>query len=394
MKPIKILILSFYYHPDIGPCPIRTKSLVDSLVNSKIKLEIDIYTTMPNRYDSYDSSAQEKYEVIQNVKIRRFIIPSHSSRIIDQSISFLSYGIKVLISSRKENWDIIFATSSRLMTASLGAFLAKIKHSKLYLDIRDIFSETLSDTFSKSIYRLAVNPIRALERRVIRSADLVNINSEGFMSFVKNINSSTKITKHTNGIDNDFICFNFSKKSFNKIPIVLYAGNIGEGQGLHRILPDVARKIKTKVIFRVIGDGGLRKILEKRINDETDIRVEIINPMPRSKLMDEYQKADILFLHLNDYQVFKNVLPSKIFEYSATGKPILAGVSGYAKNFLNDNINGSEVFHPCDSSGMIRALEVLLAGKNSYNRDKFIKQYLRKNIMRSMANDLLALYRL
>ena len=44
--------------------------------------------------------------------------------------------------------------------------------------------------------------------------------------------------------------------------------------------------------------------------------------------------TDVLFLHLNDYSAFRKVIPSKIFEYAATGKPIVAGVSGYAAEFL------------------------------------------------------------
>jgi len=31
--------------------------------------------------------------------------------------------------------------------------------------------------------------------------------------------------------------------------------------------------------------------------------------------------ADVLFLHLNAYKAFEKVLPSKIFEYAATGRP-------------------------------------------------------------------------
>ena len=51
--------------------------------------------------------------------------------------------------------------------------------------------------------------------------------------------------------------------------------------------------------------------------------------------MSEYDKASILFLHLNDYEAFYKVLPSKIFEYATTGKPIIAGVNGFAKDVIS-----------------------------------------------------------
>ena len=40
----------------------------------------------------------------------------------------------------------------------------------------------------------------------------------------------------------------------------------------------------------------------------------LINPVSRDELRIFYDQSDFLFLHLNDYQAFRKVLPSKIFE--------------------------------------------------------------------------------
>ena len=103
-------------------------------------------------------------------------------------------------------------------------------------------------------------------------------------------------------------------------------------------------------------------------------------------LMREYQEADILFLHLNSYDAFKKVLPSKIFEYAALGKPILAGVSGYAADFLSQEVLNSAVFIPCDVNGAIKALDRLMI--KTTNRDKFIAKYSRINIMNLLVQDI------
>ena len=58
--------------------------------------------------------------------------------------------------------------------------------------------------------------------------------------------------------------------------------------------------------------------------------IRLLPPIERQQLIKEYQNADVLFLHLNDYPAFEKVLPSKIFEYAALGKPILAGVTAVA----------------------------------------------------------------
>ena len=72
----------------------------------------------------------------------------------------------------------------------------------------------------------------------------------------------------------------------------------------------------------------------------------LLQPVKRDELIEIYQSADVLFLHLNDFDAFKKVLPSKIFEYAATGKPIWAGVAGYAAEFITSKIENSAVFFP------------------------------------------------
>ena len=130
---------------------------------------------------------------------------------------------------------------------------------------------------------------------------------------------------------------------------------------MNNIIPEVANKFKD-IKFRLIGDGPGRKSLKENKLIKLQKNIEIVNPIIQSELIKEYQKADILFLHLNDYKAFQKVLPSKIFEYVATGKPILAGVSGYAAEFLNNQVQGVEVFKPGDVESMKQGLQKLLKG--------------------------------
>ena len=95
-------------------------------------------------------------------------------------------------------------------------------------------------------------------------------------------------------INNDFL----SKKNSSK-PLILYAGNIGDSQGLHRIIPDIANLMKD-FQFKLIGDGSAKKLLIDNDLFKSQTNIEISNPMLRNELIYEYQNADILFLHLND----------------------------------------------------------------------------------------------
>ena len=105
--------------------------------------------------------------------------------------------------------------------------------------------------------------------------------------------------------------------------------------------------------------------------------------------MDIYKKADILFLHLNDYEINLSARPSKIFEYAAIGKPILAGVAGDPKNFMNQNVENSETFDPCQADQAYQAVQKLKLEHT--DRYEFIKQYSRSSIMKLMTKSILEL---
>jgi glycosyltransferase involved in cell wall biosynthesis len=389
---MRILVLSFYYSPDIGPGPLRAKSLVDALlVAGGQEIQIDVLSTLPNRYHSMEVPAPLK-EQFGPVSITRIALPEHRSGMADQAQAFVRYARAVQKRVQRGQWDVVVATSSRLMTASLGAWVAKRLGARLYLDIRDLFTDTMEDVLAKSLLRGLLPGFRVLERWTFRAACKINVVSAGFLPHIQKVAPGLTPTVYTNGIDSAFVETNFEKSISTGKPVVLYAGNMGEGQGLHHILPKVAAAMPS-VHFRLVGDGGMRKVLMTSIKRLALSNVEILNPVARDDLMDAYRQADVLFLHLNAYKAFHKVLPSKIFEYVATGKPILAGVGGYAADFLRESVLNVEVFAPCDSDAMKASLKRLLAGPSTIDRAEFCSHYLRPNIMEKMARDILTLGR-
>ena len=129
---MKILILSYYYYPDLGPGALRAKSVVDEIIKKKFsELKIDVLTTLPNRYKSTNIFAKIK-EKKNYVNIHRFKMPQKNNGLINQVLSFLYFSIRVLQISKNKKWDIIFCTSSKLLTASLGAILKKKKYKVVF----------------------------------------------------------------------------------------------------------------------------------------------------------------------------------------------------------------------------------------------------------------------
>jgi hypothetical protein len=385
---LKILILTFYYAPDLCAGSFRTTALVDKL--KKIPgVELEIITTRPNRYASFSADAPE-YEIKDGVEVHRIPLPSHKSGMLDQVKAFIAFYKQAVKLTKDKHYDLVFATSSRLFTAFLGARIVSSKKLPLYLDIRDIFVDTIKDVLSPKITWIVKPLFTLIESYTFRKAKRINLVSKGFADYFSSRYPKTEYKYFTNGIDNEFLAVapqTTDSSQQNGVSTVLYAGNIGEGQGLHTILPKLARRLEGKAKFRVIGDGGRKALLQLQLAGVTN--VELLPPVSRSELIKEYQNADVLFLHLNDYPAFRKVLPSKIFEYAALGKPVWAGVSGFAADFLKEEVANSSVFYPGDDEQAYDSFNALELGVRS--RIEFTNKFSREKIMTEMARDVVSL---
>lgn len=384
---MKILLLSFYYPPDLCAGSFRAHALVQALLAQlPSNTELELFTTAPNRYSTYASEAPP-IEVLPQLTIHRIPLPPHKSGMADQGKAFFAFAREVLTRTRGAKYALVFGTSSRLMTAALSALIARKQKAPLYLDIRDIFVDTMKDVLPRRTGVIAKPILSRVEAWAVSAATKVNLVSGGFKEYFVSRFPEQRFSFFTNGIDPEFRSFEASPPSpARPAPVVLYAGNMGEGQGLHAIVPELARQLDGTVRFRLIGDGGRKDQLQKRVADCRN--VEILPPVSRGELLAEYRNADVLFLHLNDYDAFRKVLPSKLFEYAATGKPIWAGVSGFSAEFIRTEIRNAEVFPPCKHDEAIRALRRLTPGH--VDRADFIRKYSREEIMRQMAADVLS----
>lgn len=388
---MKVLLLTFYYYPDLSAGSFRSTALAKALKGVDPSAEIHVVTTLPNRYTSFNQDALA-FEQKDGVTIERIALPTHKSGMIDQSKAFWSFAVQARRIVRYKQYDLVFATSSRLMTAALGAFIASRRRIPLYLDIRDIFVDTIKDVLPKSMARLAKPFFGFIERRTINRANKVNLVSGGFEAYFQSRFPHQRFSYFTNGIDDEFLDSRpeFVPERDHRVsgPLnVVYAGNIGEGQGLHAILPELGRRLDGRVNFKVIGDGGRKELLTQMLAAFGTTNVVISPPMARDELIGEYRKADILFLHLNAYDAFEKVLPSKIFEYAAMGKPVWAGLPGFSADFVRREVSNSAVFQPCDVDAAERALESLTIADSP--RTAFVQKFRRAAICLEMAKDMI-----
>lgn len=389
---MKILVMTFYYRPDLSAGAFRTTAFVEALREAAPPgSQIDVVTTRPNRYHSFTADAPAE-EAEPGLTVTRIPLPPHRSGTVDQSRAFGTFarGVRQLTAGRR--YDVVFATSSRLMTAALGAVVARRVGARLYLDIRDIFVDTIRDVFSGGAARVAGPVFDRVERWTVGRAAGVNLVSEGFAGYFRDRYPGRRFTFLPNGVDDEFAeaAPRAAAPRASAGPVtVLYAGNLGEGQGLHAVVPGLAAALGDRVHFRIIGDGGQRAELAAAVGRAGVPNVEVLPPVGRAALLKAYRAADVLFLHLNDYDAFRKVLPSKLFEYAALGLPVWAGVAGYAAEFVAAEIPNAAVFPPCDVAAGVRSFDALRLGVTP--RAAFVAKFGRRALSRALASEVLAL---
>lgn len=396
----KLLVLSLYYHPDIGPGPTRVKSIIETLNKNKFS-EINLITSYPFRYPDYklpfdnlkilNKLTSKNYDLYKfgNLKIYRVKLKQHKNTMSSQIFSYLKFFYYVLVISKKIKPNLIFATSGRLMTAFLAYLVSIIHKSKLIVEFRDIFSfgiknhnffkiKILNIIFSKLFFYI--------EKFILNKSVKVNFVSEDFKNYF-NVNFNNKFKFYPNGIDEEFLNFNFKKKT-KGLSNILYIGNIGEAQNLHNFLPNFSTYLKKNIQIKVIGSGGGKKALLKNITANKIKNIKVFDPIPKIELLSLYKNADILLLNLADKEVFESVIPSKIYEYIIINKPVMIGCKGEVEKFTKYS-NNLFFFNPSDAISAVEALEKIIKNKKkNITTDDFKKKFSRKNISKRIVNDI------
>jgi glycosyltransferase involved in cell wall biosynthesis len=118
--------------------------------------------------------------------------------------------------------------------------------------------------------------------------------------------------------------------------LVSYIGTVGMAHGIGTVL-EAAARAKGELPgarFLVAGDGAEREALEGKAFERGIDNLLFTGQVPREEVPGLMAASDALLVLLRRSPLFLTVLPSKMFEAMASGKPIVLGVEGEAKAVL------------------------------------------------------------
>ena len=227
--------------------------------------------------------------------------------------------------------DVVISTYGPEVSHIIGCRM-KILNPSIYwiADYRDLW--TYNPSLINASKQLREKIKKDEKETVGQYADLITCISNDMCLRLSKLHNKTSI-KITNGFDIDekIVKKNLLKKTLklNKTLKIVYTGSIyTDGRNPTLLLNAISnlviqKKIPKKSIILEFYGSRLDSINNLSQQPKYSDLIDIKGHVPRSKILEIQNKADILLLLESSNELSRGVLSGKIFEYMASGRPIL-----------------------------------------------------------------------
>lgn len=311
---------------------------------------------------------RENIDGIDVVRVWTFITPNEGWFL--RSIDYLSYFFSAFIASLSvRRVDVILGTTPHLLTPFAAMLSAFFRRVPWVMELRDIWPASLAAVGFQR-FRPLISALRLLERILYKHADRIIYVSRGFESYLKAQKvPESKLVYIPNGVDLDiFNAPHKRRRALNGVRVIGYFGTIGLSHGLDVVLQAAQNaNLPANTRFVLCGDGAERRLIEEIKETKKLSNIDILDSVPRCEMPALMAQCDALLVHLRQHPVFDMVIPSKLFDAAAMGKPVLAGLSGVSADVVKENDFGI-IFQQDDAAALVAAWSQLLADTGKMRR--------------------------
>ena len=350
----KILFLSDNFPPESNAPANRTYEHCKYLVDSGF--DVTVVTCFPNypkgeTFAGYNQRlwAKENIDGITCYRVMTYMAPN--AGFWRRSFDHLSFGISsFMVSIFLPTPDVIIGTSPQFFTVVSARLLSSFKRCPWVFELRDMWPDSL-DAVGLSRNRYLLNLIKALEHHLYRDANRIISVTESFKQILVSRGiAEDKISVIRNGVDlNKFVPREKNKQLASCLGLegkftLGYIGTVGMAHGLE-VLLDVADLIeaRSQLMILVVGDGASRDTVRQQAEERGIDNIIFIDSVDRDVIVDYWSLVDVTLVHLRKSDVFKSVIPSKIFEAVAMQIPLIMAVEGESAQIVADFGLGSIV---------------------------------------------------
>lgn len=374
-----VLFLTDNFPPEVNAPASRTFEHCRNWTKSDHK--VTVLTCAPNFpkgqvYEGYANKLWQKevMDGINVIRVKTYI--SANEGFLKRTLDYLSFMISSFLAALfVKKVDVVVGTSPQFFTVCSACMVGFLKGVPWVFELRDIWPESIKAVGAiRSSFVLKI--LERLELFLYGQAHaIVSVTNAFKENLVLRGVDAAKIHIITNGVDVGFFKYSpkdeglVKKYGLQKKFVAGYIGTHGMAHSLDTLLDaaKILQESRHSDRYRIvlIGDGSNKNQLRQRVAREALENVIFIDTVPKKEVVGHWSILDASIIHLKKAELFKTVIPSKLFESMGMGIPILHGVEGESAQIVEKEKVGV-LFEPEDANGLIFGLQSLADDKRRY----------------------------
>jgi glycosyltransferase involved in cell wall biosynthesis len=348
---MNILYVSQYFPPEMGAPAARVSELARHWVRAGH--QVTVLTGFPNHPTGIvppEYRAKLRKLVYREQKdgvniVRTWLFPCPNRKAHERLLNYLSFVLSACITGTfLTRPDVIIATSPQLFVGLTGRWLGWIKRAPFILEVRDLWPDSITASGMGKDADVSIRMLRGLSVFLYRSCDHLVVVSPAFKQELvdKWQVRAEKISLVENGVETDLFTPDGSEDSIKSELglagkfIVSYIGTLGLAHGLQTLVQAAARLQSgfPDIHFLFVGEGADKERLTALASDLKLTNVRFLHEQSREKIPSIIRASDVCLVLLKKANVFETVIPTKMLESMACGRPVILGVDGQARQVI------------------------------------------------------------
>jgi glycosyltransferase involved in cell wall biosynthesis len=339
---MRILFLSHYFPPETNAPAVRTHEHCRRWV--RMGHDVTVITGPPNHpkgvlHQGYRNLALQREEVDGIRVLRTWMYLAANRRFLRRIVNYISFMFSsVFASFFAPRCDLVIGTSPQFFVAIAACLVAALRRCPFVFEVRDLWPESIVAVGAMRRGSF-VGLLNRMSRFLYRRAALIVVVTEAFREvLVAHGVDPRKIVVVTNGVDleqfrpSERHSALRSELGLNGQFVASYVGTLGMAHGLETVLGAAEQlRDRKEIRFLIMGDGAEKDHLALEHRQRSLPNVLLLDEQPHERIPEVLAASDACMVLLKKTDLFRTVLPSKLFEAMGAGRPIILGVSGEAE---------------------------------------------------------------
>jgi len=342
LRPMRVLLLTHYYPPEVGAAPARIAALARGLADRGMR--VTVHTGFPH-YPSGTIARPYRNRLLQvryedGVRVVRSVVyPTPNRGFARRLLNHTVFAAGALFTcAASGDVDVVVAETPPLFTAFAGVIYARLKGATLALNISDLWPESAIELGAIGAHGAAARAAHALARLCYRRAALIAAPTQGIVeSLSVRAEAAGKVVQAPPAVDLERFASLPEPSPRGGAPLrVLYAGTLGMAQGLATLIEAAALAGPRVVEVHIAGDGPDAPLLRRQIAKLGLENVHLLGSVAPEQVPDLYADADAGVIPLRDRPIFNGALPTKLFEVLAAARPAIVAARGESAELVRE----------------------------------------------------------